>query len=103
MCRIYTCNTCVLGVLHMYHKCMNYMCNIPKTPHIYYMCIAHVAHLVYSLSLITNFTAESLNITDFTTESLNNTDFTPESLNITDFTTESPWNTFLAAESLIYN
>ncbi len=38
-------NMSVSGVLHMYHRCMNYMCNTPKTPHMYYMCITHVIHM----------------------------------------------------------
>ncbi len=35
----------ITGVLHMYYRLMNYMCNTPKTPHMYYMCITHVIHM----------------------------------------------------------
>ncbi len=28
----------------MYYRCINYMCNMPKTQHRYYMCVTHVAH-----------------------------------------------------------
>ncbi len=33
--------TCVLGVLHMYYMCINYMCNTPK----HHTCITCVSHM----------------------------------------------------------
>ncbi len=42
-------NMYTTGVLHMYYRCKNYMCNTPKTPHVLhvcYTCNTHVAHLV---------------------------------------------------------
>ncbi len=39
------CNMCVICVLHIYYECMNYMCNTPKTPHMYCMCVTHVLYI----------------------------------------------------------
>ncbi len=36
---------CITGVLHMYYRCMNYMCNMPKTPHMYYIFITHIIYM----------------------------------------------------------
>ncbi len=38
-------NMCITGVLHLYCRCINYMCNTPKTPHMYYIFITHVIHM----------------------------------------------------------
>jgi hypothetical protein len=32
------------GVLHMYDRCINYICNTPKTPHMHYKCITCVLY-----------------------------------------------------------
>ncbi len=38
-------NMCITSILHIYYRCMNYMCNTPKTPHMNYICITHVIHM----------------------------------------------------------
>ncbi len=35
----------ITGVLHMEYIYMNYMCNTPKTPHMYYICIICAIHV----------------------------------------------------------
>ena len=49
MCMIYI---CIRYVKYVYHICcthvlqvyMSYMCNTPKTPHMYYICTTYVLH-----------------------------------------------------------
>ncbi len=60
--QVYRLYTCVICVIHVYYMCStyvvhvyDYMCNTPKTPHMYYTynqtCNTHVAHaLMYVLS-----------------------------------------------------
>ncbi len=47
MCRIYTCVTCAKCILQVFYTCNTgvWICNRPKTPYMYYMCITHVIHM----------------------------------------------------------
>ncbi len=44
----------------MYYMCMNYMCNTPKTPHMYYMCNMYVAHLLVCYDWTSNLTLDNV-------------------------------------------